>query len=402
MNSTLIRSLARGFESGSYCKVPSTRPCVKPNRFKRLLVLGVLLLSVGLSAVTLLLSPPIDLDPSREALARRDFTAARRYLSDYLDRYPDDLSALLLAAEASRREGRYLAASDFLRNYESLGGPPLPLELEQRLLRVQQGDPAEAALVHRYCLEHPDAPEILPALEALIVADLGQLSVPMSQEVPLAFDHPPPQLARVQQTTEQWLSNHLTSDDKIAGLVWRGRVRGLAGDHIGAVADLKHALSLDSSSFEARAYLALSIAQEEPRTAIEHLEMLRERHPADLRILFAVAGVRRSLGELDTARELLDRFLQFQPGNAQALIERGLVAVDDRQPAEALPFLEQAALQDPDSPDVHLALARCLRLKGDVQGVEFHQQRFLALDAGRSLQKTEPSQQSRRFDRSGN
>src|SRR5689334_8702046 len=122
-------------------------------RSKRLLLLASTLIVVGLGLSGVLFWPADQsgIQAAQEALARRDFSAARGHLKTYLSQHPDDLSALLLAAEAARRDGDYPAAQDRLAEFKRAKGPELALELEQRLLAVQQGDSAEAAVVYEFC-----------------------------------------------------------------------------------------------------------------------------------------------------------------------------------------------------------------------------------------------------------
>lgn len=360
-------------------------------RWKQLLVLAVLLLLTGLG-LSRLLQPWDDerIQAAHLALLKREFRAAQEHLDDYLDNQPQDLSAIILAAEASRRCGDYEAARERLRQFARLDGPPLALELEQRLLAVQEGDAEEAALVHRFCMAHPSSPEVPLALEALIVADLNRLAVPLSVETMVTAKDAAPTVARLNQSVELWLEIQREPADQIQGLVWQGRARGLAGDHTGAVAALEQALALGPDHFEAQAYLALSIIQEDPVRSLELMESLLQRSPDDARIQFAVATARRSLGKLDAARQLLDQMLQVRPTSTQILVERALVALDDRDPDQAQPYLERAEALAPDNLEVHRAVVRCLTMKGELAAARQHREQFLKLDAQRS-QRAEKS-----------
>src|SRR5688500_11874061 len=127
---------------------------------KRPVLLVSLLCLVGLLVGAYLLVAPGDPDlrAVQTAIEKRDFASALRLLNGRLERYPDDLSARIQAAEVARRNGDYDQARQHLRVFELSEGPPLALELEQRLLAVQMGDPAEAALIHGFCRDHPDSP----------------------------------------------------------------------------------------------------------------------------------------------------------------------------------------------------------------------------------------------------
>src|SRR5204862_402238 len=80
------------------------------------------------------------------------------------------------------------------------------------------------------------------------------------------------------------------------GLVWRGRLAELAGEHDRALADFHDALRRDPDHVEARLQLALAGAQESPRPAAEHLQRLHRRDPADRQVRLLLAPVRSGRG----------------------------------------------------------------------------------------------------------
>jgi tetratricopeptide (TPR) repeat protein len=320
---------------------------------------------------------------AQNEITRRDFAAALRILNDHLDQDPGDLSARILAAETARRNADYQQARQHLREFEMADGPPLALELEQRLLRVQAGDPAEAALVYEFCRAHPESPETPLALESLILGDLGKLARPLESPDPFPIDHQPAELRRLLATTDLWLQRRSGLADRVQGLVWRGRARRLAGDHPGAIADLQEALELDEEHFDARAYLALFIAQDRPLESIAHFESLQRRRPTDVRLQYALATARRSVGELEQARESLDVILRTQPRNAQVLLERARLALDERDLDAAQRFLDRAASASADDSALELVLARYETMRGNTAAAREHQEKFLKLDAKR-------------------
>jgi tetratricopeptide (TPR) repeat protein len=352
------------------------------------LLLGFAFLAIGLAAY--LLYPPSEsseVAAARAQIERRHFADALRLLDAHLDQEPSDLPARILAAQTARRSEDYRQAQHHLQMFERSSGPPLALELEQRLLAVQTGDSAQAALIHEFCQSNPAAPETPLALEALIIGDLRKLNRPLETPEPLSLDHPPPQLERLLSTTELWLRTQSAPADQVQGLVWRAIARRLAGDHPAAVADLQHALELDPNHFDARAYLALSIAQDQPLESVSHFEILRKQRPGDVRLLYAIATASRSVGELQRAQELLDEVLRLQPRNAQVLLERARLALDQRDLDAAKSFLERAQAAGPDSAPLHLAFARYMTMIGDSAAAKKHHDQFLKFDAQRLQDK---------------
>ncbi len=75
-----------------------------------------------------------------------------------------------------------------------------------------------------------------------------------------------------------------------------------------------------------------------------------------------LAVSRHGLGQLDQAQPLLDELLATNPQDVPALIERGRLALDAQQPAEAETWLRRAEAIAPDHADVLLSLGRTLRM----------------------------------------
>jgi predicted Zn-dependent protease len=190
-----------------------------------------------------------------------------------------------------------------------------------------------------------------------------------------------PELAR--RAIDQWLATRPAAADQAQGLVWRARIAALANDQPAALADLRRALDLEPDAFDARLYLALFTADQSPAEAGAHLRVLHTRDPADDRVRFALATVLRNLGELDEARQILDELLATQPENRIALAERGYVALEMRDAADAQRWLTRALQQTPDDPRLNLAMATCLRMANRPAEATKYQERFERLDAER-------------------
>lgn len=328
------------------------------------------------------------LQAARVAMERRDFSAATEHLEDYLLEHPDDTGARLLAAQAARRGGNYPSAQRHLKQCIADGSLPEMCELESHLLAMAQGDTSKVEFLLGFCTSHSSAPETPLILEGLIVADLLRLSDPLDIPRPYPIDDIPPELDRLQKSISLWLDRPLSMADEVQGLIWRGRTRVMAREHAEALADFQRAMELDNRHFEARLYLALSTAAEQPRQALAQLDELGRLYPDDQRLPFVVAPLLRSTGELDRAEKLLDQLLRTHPDMPLLLIERGNLALDLKQPAEAKRYLDAAAQIDPDTARLHLALARYMVMVGDADAAREHQERFLLLESERSHPQT--------------
>ncbi len=81
--------------------------------------------------------------------------------------------------------------------------------------------------------------------------------------------------------------------------------------------------------------------------------------------------------------------LAESPDDVASLLERGKVALDDEQAADAERWLRRAERLAPELPEVHLALARCLTLAGRSAEAHRYQERFAQLDTQHRAKQTE-------------
>ena len=92
--------------------------------------------------------------------------------------------------------------------------------------------------------------------------------------------------------------------------------------------------------------------------------------------------MRRSLGQLPEARQLLTEMLASTPEDGSALLERGKVALDERKLAEAERWLRRAVEQAPNLPEANLALSQCLNQAGKAAEAKQFRERFDRLHGG--------------------
>lgn len=331
---------------------------------------------------------------ARQALDQRDFDIAQLHLQHAIDIRPRDAALRLLAAQTARRQRDYGAANVHLRELRRLRVPDDVLILEETLRRVQDGELADAESLLASCVEHPDAPETPLILEALIEGSLKVVGAAAGYgiEMHLAKD------AMLRRAVDLWLRQRTGRPEQAQGLVWRGRLEGYDGAHAEAVADFRAALELEPNHFDARWNLADRLLSEAPTEAADHLEILRRRHPDSVSVRRALASVRRSLGQLGEAAQLLDDMLAETPDDVATLIERSKVALDQEQAAEAEQTLRRAEKLAPDLPEVYLGLARCLNLAGRSPEAQRCQERFLQLESERKAKQTEMLQQAKLFN----
>src|SRR6266478_5826081 len=103
---------------------------------------------------------------AQAALEARDFPAAGIHLQKSLEIWPRDLSIRLQAAQTARRQEDHDTAREHLRAYHQNRGSMEILELEHKLLPLQEGDLRQGKALLALCTEHPEAPETPLILEA--------------------------------------------------------------------------------------------------------------------------------------------------------------------------------------------------------------------------------------------
>lgn len=320
---------------------------------------------------------------AERALERRDFLQAGIHLRKCQLAWPRDPTPWLLAAQTARRQGDFAEAHRQLRVYKEKNGPLPALQLEHQLLRLQQGDLAEADMFLSFCNDHPAGLETPFVLEALVVGQLKALS-----EESLLWTASPQRraaaasdLVRARRSVDLWLRLRPGKADQVQGLTWSGQFHDLASEYPEDVADYRKALELDPDNYAARMYLALTLIPYAPKEAAAHLERVRQLYPEKPLVHSELAKLRRSLGQLDEAKKILDEILAANPDYVSALIERGNVALDMRQFDDAERWLRRAVTLDPNDPNSHFALSRCLQLTDRAEEAKEHRQRCVAIEA---------------------
>lgn len=322
------------------------------------------------------------LQAAHRAIERRDFRQASSHLRQCLTVWPDDLSLNLLAAQTLRRQGEVSGALKQLRRCEQTKVKPNAVSLEYDLLRLQEGYTPEAERSLAACVQRPDAPETPRVLEAVLIG-WARTIPPPNEQLKTTGPARTKMLADVQVAIELWLRIRLAPADQAQGLAWRARRHAAVGDSPEAEADLRQALELDPDCFEAQLWLAEAVSQREPMQALEWYQALHRRDPDNRDVWFGLAHGLRGMGRHEAARPLLDGLLAQMPNEPAVLVELALLDLDLRRLAEAEALLRKALAAAPGSPDVHVALSRCLQAAGKTGEARHHYERFLQLDRER-------------------
>ena len=367
------------------------QPPAKSNR-NRKIVLGLALVGflVGVAWGAWEVLGPNPLRDARAALDQRDFRAADEILTKYLSKNPNDPKALLLAARTARREGEFARAKERLDAYLRKNPANEAYELESSLLAVQSGNPTGADRLFEAYVGRADAPEAPFVMEAYLEGKLKFLAPNHTVTMDIERDDPAV-VTRLLKATEVWLARRPGRADQSQGLTWKGRIYAYARDYTQSVAALREALALDPDHFDARLYLALAISQVAPQECVRHLEILRARKPDDRRLRYLVATGQRTLGNFAESRRLLDQMLADDPNSLSALVELGLLNLDEGKLVDAEPLLRKALKLAPNIPETNSAMGRCEALLGHPAEAAQHRKRFDEITAERNRPRTPPA-----------
>ncbi|VTR91733.1 pep-cterm system tpr-repeat lipoprotein : TPR repeat protein OS=Nitrosococcus oceani (strain ATCC 19707 / NCIMB 11848) GN=Noc_1987 PE=4 SV=1: TPR_16: TPR_2: TPR_8 [Gemmata massiliana] len=367
------------------------QPPVKSKR-QRKLVFGLALVGflVGVAWGAWEVLGPNSLRDARAALDQRDFHAADEILTKYLSKNPDSPQALFLAARTARRAGEFARAKEHLGTYLRKNPANEAYELESSLLAVQSGNLTNADRLFESFVGRPDAPETPFVMEAYLEGKLKVLAPNHTATIDTERDDPAV-VTRLHKAADTWLAQRPGRADQVQGLTWRGRVYAYARDQAQSVTALREALALDPDHFDARLYLALGISQVQPQECVRHLEILREKKPDDRRLRYLVATGQRTLGNFTESRKLLDQMLADDPNSLSALVELGLLNLDESKLANAEPMLRKALKLAPNIPETNSAMSRCEALLGHPAEAAQYRKRFEEITAERNRPRTPPA-----------
>src|SRR5262249_17575569 len=282
---------------------------------------------------------------AEQAIAEYKLEKALAHLELCLEVWKGSAETHFLAARTARRQGDedgYKKADYHLKKCQDLGWIKEQLQLERALLRAQREHPAsvEGYLYERIRREDPDAPFIFEAL-----AHGYQLNYRW-----------PEALACI----EKWLQ--LEPDNRQA-LYQRAVMREYVNLEDDAIADYRRVLEFDADNDDARERLADLLLRHtaDYAEAAEHFQRLYDRQPGKAALALGLARAYRGLRRREDARQLLDQILRAAPRDAQALSERGRIAVDSEQYAEAEDLFRRSLAEDPADADTLADLIAVLR-----------------------------------------
>ncbi len=362
-----LRLAADYFKRGKRIGLNLPEPAAVRSKAKRFEVRWIVLLLpvVGIAAyrIGLTVWGNWQLQAAQTAISAHDWPRAHRSLANAFWIWPDLPDAHLWAARSARLEGRLAEARQHLERCQGDGALRESVNLENRLLAVHAGNLRDADDLRSYMEGYPDSLEAAQIAESLMAGSLAtnQRAVALS--------------------VMEWWEQHRTSrSERIVGLLWRAEIP-MADDHYEEARALcRQAIELDPASWPARLMLTQLLVHDAPNEAQSHLVILLSREPDDPQLLIQQALIDRNLGRVERARESLDRVLAQRPEWVAALVERGSIELDLRNPEAAASWLDRAEELAPGGKAVMLARIEYLRQTGQSGAVEHYQRQMQRME----------------------
>jgi tetratricopeptide (TPR) repeat protein len=94
--------------------------------------------------------------------------------------------------------------------------------------------------------------------------------------------------------------------------------------------------------------------------AIVMLELLRQKHPSDVRLLYNLGLAYSNLGRLEEAKPILSESVRLNPGHVNSRVALGVVYGKEGRNQEAVDILEEVVSADPNNPWALRNLGACL------------------------------------------
>jgi predicted Zn-dependent protease len=299
---------------------------------------------------------------AQHALEHYDFDTAHDELAACVEMAPRDAELRLLAAQTARRAGLLDEAERQLNAYQDIEGKASPEgALERALLTAQQGqlDEVEPYLRSQLEVHHPSSAHILEALakgaiEVYRVNDAGN-----------------------------WLDALLQKEPgNVQALLARATLYESIGHIDAALADCQKAVESEPDHFRARLRLAQALLRNHRQDeATPHFERLQRDRPHDAAVLLGLARCRQAKGRIDEQRRLLDELLSDHPDDPDAVLDRGALALDDRDFGAAEGWLRRAVEQSPSSQQANYQFAKCLNALERPLEAEVYQRRIESIEA---------------------
>ncbi len=264
-------------------------------------------------------------EQARLAIDDGDWETAKAHLTSYLSLRPQDGEAHFLLARVYRRARveDFAQARHHLEEARRLGWSRQEAALEGLMLTFQEHGASRDA--EQPLAEHVRSPGVD---DALVYEALARGCIHANR----------------QDAANAWLNAWVERrpDDWYAHF-WRGAFFEYQNKPNLAVADFQLVRGKRPQDEEVRLHLGLMLVQSgyNYEETLGYLESYHQRHPGDADARVALATCRRSLGQWESARSLLDSVIADHPHHEGAILGLAMLALDRGDDDEALTWLRR-------------------------------------------------------------
>ncbi len=308
---------------------------------------------------------PLDADSAsalfQVAFDRGDLDEAEQLARDLREREPDQLRGVLAMVSVQERRGEWEGAEATIR--EGLEAFPNHFLLYMRLVQIKrtQGDRAGEIAVYREVLEgHPDHYGILQRLaQARVEAKDVEGGIETYEQILEAYPDDPHALRRL-ASLEFSVGRYEAAAGRLEALLERdpdepdvafalGQIRFATGDTESAVEAFETIDPSASVYVDARIQIA-AIHQANGRSDLALAEIDRARSVRSSRTLdFQAAALRVEAGDFEGGVSLLEGMLDGSPADADVYYQLGVHYGTAQRSDEALEYMERVLELDPDN-----------------------------------------------------
>jgi tetratricopeptide (TPR) repeat protein len=278
---------------------------------------------------------------ARSELEQHHYAKAEQHIAACLRVRPRSALAHVLAARIDRRQGHFTKALEHLNEAQHLLGIADAIDLERLMLKAEAEDvnPLEHYTL-KYLKEHSEEGKIAN-LEPLKEHPDGLAIVEALSRGYLKQYRYPEAWACIQT----WVRWRPSDTEALYCRAWTEmQLQRLDGTET----DCTQILQINPEHPHARSLLAACLsAQHRSREALEHFTILRQRGLFPVETALGMARSETELGHTEAAEQLLDEVLAGDPHNAEALRQRGCLALDGGDPAAAERWLRESVQANP-------------------------------------------------------
>jgi tetratricopeptide (TPR) repeat protein len=287
---------------------------------------------------------------AKKAIEVGAYQQAEDYLERCLRFWSGNGQVHFWMARTARSLGKFDKAKQHLLKCEDLGWSPEGIDLEETLLRAEQGEfpQLEKTLLEWAEKDTEDTASVLQVLAKLYATNS--------------------QLGAASYWGERFLKH---SPNNVTALLAMAQIQLMTRNSADALKYYRRAVEIQPDNDQARETLAKALLDlNEPQKALVEFRTLQGRGLHTQAVLLGLAQCYRALGQRDEAQEMLDRLVEQFPKSWQVWSERGRLAYQKRDMREAEECYRRSVDLHPYEHTTVYNLYLCLSQQGPAKRAE--------------------------------